>query len=112
MQVQIEDREYQRPNGVPLLARLYRPDGPGPFPAVLEVHGGAWTGGDRLNNVAIAESLAADGIAVLSIDFRMPPVAHYPAAVADVRHPLAQGPRLRVWQPARFSGWPWDVVGR
>jgi acetyl esterase len=84
MEVQIEDREYQRPNGVPLLARLYRPDGPGPFPAVLEVHGGAWTGGDRLNNVAIAESLAADGIVVLSIDFRMPPVAQYPAAVADV----------------------------
>ena len=36
-----------------LLARFYRPDGHGPFPAVLEVHGGAWTGGDRLNNAAI-----------------------------------------------------------
>lgn len=84
MGIQIEDREYQRPDGVPLLARLYRPEGRGVFPAVLEVHGGAWTSGDRLNNVAIAESLAADGIVVLSIDFRMPPVARYPTAVADV----------------------------
>jgi len=84
MPIQTEDVEYQRPGGQPLLARLYRPEGKGPFPAVLEVHGGAWTGGDRLNNVAIAESLAADGIVVLSIDFRMPPVAGYPDTVADV----------------------------
>jgi hypothetical protein len=40
--------------------------------------GGAWTSGDRLHNVAIAEALAADGIIVLSIDFRMPPLAAIP----------------------------------
>ena len=79
-----QDITYQSPNGVPLLARLYRPAGPGPFPAVLEVHGGAWTSGDRFNNVSIAESLAADGIVVLSIDFRMPPVARYPVTCQDV----------------------------
>ncbi len=84
MSIQIDDLTYQSPNGVPLLARLYRPAGPGPFPAVLEVHGGAWTSGDRLNNVAIAESLAKDGILVLSIDFRMPPAAAYPVASQDV----------------------------
>jgi acetyl esterase/lipase len=84
MGIRTEDHVYHRPGGVDLLARLYRPDGPGPFPAVLEVHGGAWTGGDRFNNVAIAEDLAAHGILVLSIDFRMPPVAGYPDTVADV----------------------------
>lgn len=84
MEFQTSDIEYQRHNGNALLARLYQPIGAGPFPAVLEVHGGAWTGGDRLNNVAIAEALAADGVVVLSIDFRMPPQAQYPAAVADV----------------------------
>ena len=84
MDFRADDVEYQRPNGQPLLARLYQPIGPGPFPAVLEVHGGAWTGGDRFNNVAIAESLAADGIVVMSIDFRMPPVARYPDTIADV----------------------------
>src|ERR1700689_2403455 len=84
MDFRADDIEYQRHNGQPLLARLYQPIGPGPFPAVLEVHGGAWTGGDRFNNVVIAEALAADGIVVMSIDFRMPPQARYPDTVADV----------------------------
>ena len=79
-----EDIVYQNPDNAPLRARLYRPSGRGPFPAVLEVHGGAWTSGDRFNNVSIAESLAADGIVVLSIDFRMPPVARYPITCQDV----------------------------
>jgi len=84
MPIHTEDLEYLRVGGTPLLARFYRPEGPGPFPAVLEVHGGAWTSGDRFNNVAIAEHLAAQGIVVLSIDFRMPPAARYPDTVADV----------------------------
>ena len=85
MPFHIEDLEYLRPAGAaPLLARFYRPKGTGPFPAVLEVHGGAWTMGDRLNNVAIGEYLAAHGIAILSIDFRMPPAMRYPDTVADV----------------------------
>jgi acetyl esterase/lipase len=84
MPIHTEDLEYDRPAGIPLLARFYRPEGGGPFPAVLEVHGGAWTSGDRFNNVAIAEHLAAHGIVVLSIDFRMPPAARYPETVADV----------------------------
>jgi acetyl esterase/lipase len=84
MPIHTEDLEYHRPAAVPLLARFYRPEGRGPFPAVLEVHGGAWTSGDRFNNVAIAEHLAGTGIAVLSIEFRMPPVARYPDTVADV----------------------------
>jgi acetyl esterase/lipase len=84
MPIHTEDLEYHHPAGTPLLARFYRPEGAGPFPAVLEVHGGAWTVGDRLNNVAIAEHLAANGIVVLSVDFRMPPTARYPETVADV----------------------------
>jgi acetyl esterase len=84
MPVHAEDLEYLRIADTALLARFYRPEGRGPFPAVLEVHGGAWTSGYRFNNVAIAEHLAAHGIAVLSIEFRMPPVARYPETVADV----------------------------
>ena len=51
---------------------------------MLEVHGGAWVNGDRLNNVAIAGALAAAGILVVSVDFRMPPRVRYPVPVADV----------------------------
>src|SRR5262245_51153229 len=84
MPIHTEDLEYLRADSIPLFARFYRPEGQGPFPAVLEVHGGAWTSGDRFNNVSIAEHLAAHGIVVLSIDFRMPPGARYPETVADV----------------------------
>jgi acetyl esterase len=79
-----EDRAYASPDGTTLLARIYRPAGAGPFPAVLEVHGGAWVNGDRLNNVAIGEALSAAGIVVVSVDFRMPPAVRYPLPVADV----------------------------
>jgi acetyl esterase len=85
MTIHIDDIEYLCPqDGPPLLARYYRPEGTGPFPAVLEAHGGAWTSGDRLNNVAIGEYLAAHGIVVLSIDFRMPPAVRHLETVADV----------------------------
>jgi acetyl esterase len=84
MAFRTQDIEYQNPDGQPLLATLYRPEGSGPFPAILEVHGGAWTAGDRFNNVSIAESLADDGIVVLSIDFRMPPRGRYLDTMADV----------------------------
>lgn len=81
---QVRDLVYYRPDGRPLLARLYRPDGAGPFPGVVEVHGGAWVGGDRLNNVSIAAHLAAAGVVVLSLDFRIPPDKGYPDTVADI----------------------------
>jgi acetyl esterase/lipase len=82
--VQIEDVEYQRQSGRPMLARLYRPSGPGPFPVALQVHGGAWTSKDRTDNDFMAKALAESGILVASIDFRMPPDAPYPGSLADI----------------------------
>jgi acetyl esterase len=83
-EVQQEDVEYQRQGDRPLLARIYRPRGAGPFPAVVEVHGGAWVTGDRLNNAAMDEAIASSGVVVAAIDFRKPPEAPYPASIADV----------------------------
>jgi acetyl esterase/lipase len=71
------------PDGTPLPAILYRPAGDA-LAAVLDVHGGAWTMGDRRSDAAMARDLASHGIAVLSIEFRMPPAARYPATVQDV----------------------------
>jgi acetyl esterase/lipase len=83
---QIQDMEYRRYGDKALMATLYRPKGAGPFAAVLEVHGGAWTEKDRFNNAATAKSLAKNGIVVLSIDFRMPPEAPYPASLQDINY--------------------------
>ena len=82
--VRIEDIEYHRQGGRALLARLYRPSGTGPFPAVVQVHGGAWVNKDRTDNDFIAKALAESGILVASLDFRMPPEAPYPASLADI----------------------------
>src|SRR5262249_19665100 len=64
--------------------KIYRPRGSGPFPAVVGVHGGAWTSGDRSNNQAIDQALAASGVVVAALDFRIAPRAPYPASIADV----------------------------
>lgn len=83
----IEDIVYRETEGRSLAGRLYRPQG-GVFPLLIDVHGGAWTSGDRLNNAVIHEALAARGIGVFAIDFRMPPEARYPAALQDVNHAI------------------------
>jgi acetyl esterase len=83
-EVRVEDVEYQRQGGRAMLARLYRPSGPGPFPAALQVHGGAWVNKDRTDNDFMAKALAQSGVFVAAIDFRMPPEAPYPASLADI----------------------------
>lgn len=83
-EVDVEDVEYASPDGAPLLARLYRPRGAGPFPGVVEVHGGAWTGNDRMTNVDMHMPLAESGVVVMALDFRLPPAAVYPGPVSDI----------------------------
>lgn len=106
-EISVEDFEYERAGDAALRARVYRPRGPGPFPAVVEVHGGAWVNGDRLNNTAIDEALARSGIVVAALDFRMPPMHRYPAAVADVH----LGLRWLKANAARFGSAPERVGG-
>jgi len=79
-----EDLEYGRAGDTPLLARLYRPRGATGFPAIVDVHGGAWVANDRLQNAAMDQVIAAAGTAVLALDFRMAPAAPYPASIADI----------------------------
>ena len=85
-EVDVEDIEYLRHGDRPLLARLFKPRGTGPFPLVVEVHGGAWCRGTRLNNKVIHETLAKSGVVVAAVDFRMPPDAGYPDSIADVNY--------------------------
>jgi acetyl esterase/lipase len=79
-----EDLEYGKVDGTQLIARLYRPRGVAGFASAVNVHGGAWVTNDRLQMAVINEAIAASGTAVLALDFRMPPVASYPASIADI----------------------------
>jgi|SRR5919108_1101238 acetyl esterase/lipase len=84
--LEIEDVEYLRHGETPLLVRLFKPAGKGPFPLIVELHGGAWCRGDRLNDTVINEPLAKSGVVVAALDWRMPPVAPYPAALTDINY--------------------------
>jgi acetyl esterase/lipase len=83
-EVDVKDVEYQQLDGAPWLARVYRPVGTGPFPTIVDVHGGAWNNGDRTNDTQLDQALAGRGILTVAIDFRQPPQAGYPASVCDM----------------------------
>ncbi|MEW6296941.1 MAG: alpha/beta hydrolase [Thermodesulfobacteriota bacterium] len=87
-EIDVADVEYLRHGDTPLLARVFRPRGAGPFPLIVELHGGAWNLGDRLMDVAINEPLAKSGVVVAALDFRMPPVAPYPASLIDINYAI------------------------
>ncbi len=86
--IDVEDVEYLRHGDKPLMARLHKPKGSGPFPLIVELHGGAWCNGDRFNDSVLNEALARRGIVVVALDFRMPPDAPYPGSFADIHYGL------------------------
>jgi acetyl esterase len=86
--LEIEDIEYLRHGDNPLLLRLFKPAGSGPFPLIVQLHGGAWCRGDRINDTALNEALAKSGVVVAALDWRMPPIAPYPAALADINYAI------------------------
>ncbi len=105
-EVDIEEVEFLRHDGTAYMARIHKPRGPGPFPAVVEAHGGAWCEGNRANNDPINGEVAKGGVVVAAIDFRNPPVATYPGSVADVNY----GVRWLKANAARFNTRP-ELVG-
>ncbi|HEX3746263.1 MAG TPA: alpha/beta hydrolase [Bryobacteraceae bacterium] len=77
--------QFAHPGAQPLLLDLHIPDGPGPFPAAILVHGGGFDQGSRATNVApLFEPLANAGFAWFSIDYRLAPEAHFTEANADL----------------------------
>ena len=67
---------------------------PLPVPVVVHVHGGGWRRGSRRHPLPVLgdgfyPGLAAQGIAVAAVDYRLSGEARYPAAVDDVRAAVA-----------------------
>lgn len=80
-----EDVVWARPEGLDLQARVYHPSDTATTSAVvIDIHGGAWSAGDRTSGALYDAALAASGLLVVSIDFRMGPDYKHPAASADV----------------------------
>lgn len=80
-----KDVEFARPAGKPLLLDLHVPDGAGPFPAAILIHGGGFDEGNRISNVRpLFDPLANAGFAWFTIDYRLAPEAKFPQANEDV----------------------------
>jgi acetyl esterase/lipase len=72
------------PKGTELHAILYTPTGPGPFPAIVFLHGGGWVIGSPESYDAGARGLAKGVQAVvISVNYRLAPENRFPAAFDD-----------------------------
>jgi acetyl esterase len=63
--------------------RLIKPAGDGPFPAIIDLHGGAWNNSGPESCQERGEVLAASGIAAAALQFRHGP-DRYPSTLADI----------------------------
>ena len=88
--VRSQDIDYLQVGGKTYQATIFQPEGAGPFPAILDVHGGAWTREDvrRDEHAHFDNALAAMGIVVVAIDYRQSLQNQYPDSVADVNYAL------------------------
>ena len=85
-----------------LRARIYQPQGEGPFPTVLDLHGGAWTRKDRLAEEPMDRALASSGLLVVAVDLTLAGEAPYPACVQDANHAVR-------WLKSNAPRWNGDV---
>lgn len=99
----VSDVELRRnAAGRMLLGRIYQPKGKGPFPTVLDLHGGAWTRKDRLAEEPMDRALASSGLLVVAVDLTLASEAPYPACVQDANHAVR-------WLKANAARWNGDV---
>ena len=84
--------------GRQLMARIYQPVGAGPFPTLLDLHGGAWHRKDRTANEPMDRAIAESGVLVVAIDMTLSGEAPYPASVQDASYGVR-------WLKSRAAEW-------
>jgi len=98
-ELKVSDVDFRRTEGGrQLMARIYQPQGPGPFPTVLDLHGGAWRRKDRLAEEPMDRAIAASGVLVVAVDLRLSEEAPYPASVQDANYGVR-------WLKSRAAEW-------
>ncbi|HKF66097.1 MAG TPA: alpha/beta hydrolase [Vicinamibacterales bacterium] len=85
-----------------LMARIYQPAGPGPFPVILDLHGGAWNAKNRFAEEPMDRALAASGLLVVAIDMTLAPEAPYPACIQDANYAVR-------WLKTNAAKWRGDT---
>ena len=99
--VKVWEVDFRKTDQRTLIARIYQPQGTGPFPILLDLHGGAWSRKDRYANEPMARAIAAAGMLVVSPDLRISSEAPYPACVQDAHYAIR-------WLKHKALGWNGD----
>ena len=100
--LEVSDVPFRRNSaGRQLMARIYQPKGSGPFPMVLDLHGGAWTRKDRFAEERMDRAVAASGVVVVAIDMTLSGEAPYPANIQDANYGLR-------WIKSKAAEWRAD----
>lgn len=85
----IENITYCRAGGVDLKMDVYtaKPSFAGPRPALVYVHGGGWTEGDKtwVDRIMSSGELALHGYTVVAINYRLAPLHTWPAQIEDAK---------------------------
>jgi acetyl esterase/lipase len=101
-ELKVSEVEFRRNAvGRMLMARVYQPQGAGPFPTLLDLHGGAWNNKDRRAEEPMDRAIAASGVLVVAIDMTLAPEAAYPACVQDANYGVR-------WLKSKAAGWNGD----
>ena len=99
LDLKVTETELRRAvSGRMLMARVYQPQGVGPFPTLLDLHGGAWNNKDRFANEPMDRAVAASGVLVVAVDLTLAPEAPYPASVQDGNYAVR-------WLKAKAAEW-------
>jgi acetyl esterase/lipase len=102
-EIKVSEVEFRRnAKGRQLMARVYQPQGKGPFPTVLDLHGGAWNRKDRHAEEPMDRAIASSGVLVVAIDMTIAPEAPYPACVQDANYGVR-------WLKSKAAQWNGDA---
>jgi acetyl esterase/lipase len=71
--------------GQALVADVYVPEGNGPFPGVVVVHGGVFVKGDKSQFADASQELASNGYVAFDINYRLAPRFPFPAGLNDAQ---------------------------
>src|SRR4030081_1340178 len=80
-----EDVAYVKHGERQIMARVFKPDGAGPFPCYIDLHGGAWNNGDLADRTGLGEYLAQRGTVMVTLNFRHA-ADGYPTSCADINY--------------------------
>jgi acetyl esterase len=101
-ELKVSDVPFRRnAAGRQLMARVYQPEGAGPFPMALDLHGGAWTRKDRSAEEPMDRAIAASGVVVVAIDLTLSGESPYPGNVQDANYGVR-------WMKAKAAEWRGD----